>query len=81
MIKQFRWLFLFIVGLVACAGAQETASPTSLPPTVAPTVAPAQAALIGEPLHGYVNVAYTQADSDLVGKTKRAQLLNIYATW
>lgn len=73
-----------MLGLFACASAQEVApaTATSVPPTIAPTTTPERAAMsVGEPLHGYVNVAYTQADGNLIGKTKRAQMINIYATW
>lgn len=83
MAKQIRWLLLVLVGLFACAGTQESEGvPTATAPlTAVPTALPVQTGAVGEPLHGYVNVAYTQADGDLIGKTKRAQMLNIYATW
>jgi hypothetical protein len=88
MATQFRWLLLILIGMFACATGQEVAVPTTppstptlIPTTTAPTSVAVQAAPAGQPLHGYVNVTYTQANGDLIGRTQRAQLLNIYATW
>lgn len=35
----------------------------------------------GQTVNEYVNVSYTQADADLIGKTNRAQFVLTYATW
>ena len=35
----------------------------------------------GQTVDEYVNVSYTQADAELVGKTNRVQFINVYANW
>lgn len=80
-------LLLTLIGLalvaLGCGASQAAVAPTATATRVAPAAFPT-ADVTPTPngaRDGYTGVYFTEVDGDQIGRTGRAQLLNIYASW